>query len=93
MEAWRPLLEDCRFEGSLSEWTVLTGVLQCCAPLGARKVAGILQLHGRLSGSRTAKHPYSQCRKTWLALVSNPILIAARLAIALRVYGVSGVES
>eukprot|EP00873_Tetraselmis_striata_P027364 jgi/Tetstr1/447628/TSEL_034988.t1 len=25
LEAWRPVLEDCAFDGSLSEWTVLSG--------------------------------------------------------------------
>jgi hypothetical protein len=25
MEAWRPLLEDCNFNGAMSEWTVLSG--------------------------------------------------------------------
>lgn len=25
MEAWRPLLEDCGFEGTMAEWTVLSG--------------------------------------------------------------------
>eukprot|EP00192_Tetraselmis_astigmatica_P021548 CAMPEP_0117660194 /NCGR_PEP_ID=MMETSP0804-20121206/6838_1 /TAXON_ID=1074897 /ORGANISM="Tetraselmis astigmatica, Strain CCMP880" /LENGTH=270 /DNA_ID=CAMNT_0005466907 /DNA_START=170 /DNA_END=978 /DNA_ORIENTATION=+ len=25
MEAWRPVLEDCLFDGSMSEWTVLSG--------------------------------------------------------------------
>jgi hypothetical protein len=42
LEAWRPLLEDCQFDGGLSEWTVLSGawaeewelnqqVCVCCA--------------------------------------------------------------
>jgi hypothetical protein len=25
LEAWRPVLEDCQFDGGLSEWTVLSG--------------------------------------------------------------------
>lgn len=33
LEAWRPILEDCDFTGTLNEWTVRFDLLECCSTM------------------------------------------------------------
>jgi hypothetical protein len=49
LEAWRPLLEDCGFEGSMAEWTVLSGAW--AAEWGANRQAPVLSMPSDLAGT------------------------------------------
>ena len=57
MEAWRPILEDCNFNGALSEWTVISG-----AWLGEWEVqtqAPIFDMPSDLAGTGVWPNPRS----------------------------------
>ena len=65
MEAWRPLLEDCDFNGALSEWTVLSG--GWAGEWEAQTQAPVLSMPADLAGTGVWPDP----RSPWPAWRGN----------------------
>lgn len=65
MEAWRPLLEDCNFNGQMSEWTVLSGAW--ASEWVQQKQAPVLQMPADLANTGVWPDPKSP----WPAWHSN----------------------